>query len=221
MIASCAPRPWTRASQTTIFVAGKRRATVVTKSPLRGSVGAGEDADRAGDARQPALALRREQPLRGELALQLLERDEVAAEPDPLESRRAQPELAAQLVQLGAAGGVDGLALLEAELEAVVGAARDGDLERRAGPRVLQREEHVCPCGIAAQLGDLALDPDRRQAPEEARDATVERGDGEDLAVAVDGGLDLHRPSVTPVVASRPGGVRGGSRPRSSGRSRG
>ncbi len=85
-------------------------------------VGAGEDPDRARDARQPALPLGREEPLGGELPLQLLERDEVAAEADPLDRRRAEPELRLLLVDLGASGDVDGLALLEAELEPVVGA---------------------------------------------------------------------------------------------------
>ncbi len=56
---------------------------------------------------------------------------------------------------------------------------------------ILEREEDVRPGLVAAELGDLALDPDRRQPAEVHRDAAVERGDGEDLAVAVDDGLDL------------------------------
>ena len=46
----------------------------------RGRVGAGEDADRPRHAREPALARGREEPLGGEPALELLERDEVAAD---------------------------------------------------------------------------------------------------------------------------------------------
>mgnify|MGYP003694418805 CR=1 FL=1 len=38
---------------------------------------------------------------------------------------------------------------------------------------------------LAPQLGDLALDPDRRQALQPRGDAAVERADGVDLAVAV------------------------------------
>ena len=78
----------------------------------------GEDPDRTRDAWQPALPLGREEPLRGELPLQLLERDEVAAEADPLDRGRAEPELPSELVELGASGDVNGLALLEAERRA-------------------------------------------------------------------------------------------------------
>ena len=60
----------------------------------RRGVRPGEDPDRARDARQPALPLDGEEPLGGELPLQLLERDEMTAEADPLDRRRAEPELA-------------------------------------------------------------------------------------------------------------------------------
>ena len=67
-----------------------RRHEVAT----RRGVGAREDPDRARNARERALPLGREQPLRRERALQPLERDELVAEPDPLDRGRAQAELA-------------------------------------------------------------------------------------------------------------------------------
>ena len=72
-----------------------------------GRVRAGEDPDRARDAWQRALSLGCEEPLRRELPLQLLERDEVAAEAEPLDRGRAEAELALLLVQLGASGDVN------------------------------------------------------------------------------------------------------------------
>ena len=51
-------------------------------------VGAGDDADRAREARQRPLALRREQPLRRQHALEALDRGEMVAEPDALDRRR-------------------------------------------------------------------------------------------------------------------------------------
>ena len=54
-----------------------------------GRIGARDDADRAREARQRALALGREQALGGEHALEPLDRGEVVAEPDPLD--RASP----------------------------------------------------------------------------------------------------------------------------------
>ena len=50
------------------------------------------------------------------------------AEPEALDGRRAQAELALLLVQLGATGHVHGLALLERKLEPVVDPSRDRDL---------------------------------------------------------------------------------------------
>ena len=123
------------------------------------------------------------------------------AEPDPLDRRRPQTELALQLVDLGAPGDVDGLALREVELETVVRAPRDRDVQRRAGLRILERQEDVRPGVVAPELRDLALDPDRRQSAEVHPDAAVEGRDREDLAVAVDEVLDLrHAASVSPAA---------------------
>ena len=55
----------------------------------------------------------------------------------------------------------------------------------------LQRQEDVRPRLVVAELRDLALDPDGGEAPEVHPDPSVESGDGEDLAVAVEEVLDL------------------------------
>ena len=119
----------------------------------------------------------------------------MAADTDPLERHGPQTELPLQLVQLGATRDVHGLALREPELQAVEGRAGDRDLERRPGLRVLQREEDVRPGRVAAELLDLALDPERGQPAEEACDPAIECGDGVDLAIPVEQRLDLRHGS--------------------------
>ncbi len=80
----------------------------------RGRVRAGEDPDRARKTRGSGrLRSGAKSPSAASLPLQLLEREEVPAEAEALDRRRAEPELALQLVELGAAGDVHGLALLE------------------------------------------------------------------------------------------------------------
>ena len=103
-----------------------------------GGVRAGQDPDRSRNAREASLPLGREQPFGGELALELLECEQMSAEPDPLDRRRPESELRLLLVDLGATGDVDGLPFGEVELEAVEGAPRDRDVERRARLRILQ-----------------------------------------------------------------------------------
>ncbi len=181
----------------------------------RSGVCAGEDPDRARNAREATLPLRREQALGGELALELLEREQVRAEPDPLDRRRPESELRLLLVDLRATGDVDGLAFGEVELEAVVRAPRDRDVERRAGLRILQRQEDVGPGVVAAELGDLPLHPQGGQPAEVHPDAAVERRDGEDLAVAVHEVLDLrHLARVSPVATPSAASARTRPRPR-------
>ena len=60
-----------------------------------------------------SLPLSCEEPLGRELALQLLEREQVVAEPDPLDRRRPEPELLLWLVDLRAPRDVNRLALVE------------------------------------------------------------------------------------------------------------
>ncbi len=166
-------------------------------------VGSRQDPDRPWDAREPSLPVGREQPFGRELALELLEREEVSAEPEALDRRRPQTELCLLLVDLGAPRDVDGLALRELEREPVEGPPGDRHVERRARLRILQRQEDVRPRVVAPELGDLSLHPQRGQPPEVHPDPPVERRDREDLAVAVDEVLDLrHLASVSPVRPS-------------------
>src|SRR3954470_3548536 len=54
------------------------------------------------------------------------------------------------------------------------------------------------------ELGDLALDPDRRQPLEPGRDPSVERRDRENLAVTVGGRLDLHEATLATPLEEDP-----------------
>ena len=158
----------------------------------RGSICSGEDPDRSRESRESPLAIGCEESLLGELPLEALERDEVRPQPEPLDRRRPEAELAPRLVQLGPAFGVDGLAFLEGELERVVRAAGERDLQARAGLRILERDENCCPRLVPPQLGDLAFDPDGGKPSEEASDAAVEGRHRVDLPVTVEDGRDLH-----------------------------
>jgi len=86
----------------------------------------------------------------------------VRADPEALDRERAEPEVAPRLIQLGTAEDVHALAVSEVEPERVEATARHRDREARAVLRVLEREEDALPCGLPAQLGDLALHPHRR-----------------------------------------------------------
>src|SRR2546430_3195882 len=67
---------------------------------------------------------------------------------------------------------------LHAALPIFEAPARHGDRQARALRRILEREEHALPAGMAPQLGHLALDPERRQPREPVRDTSVKAGDG-------------------------------------------
>ena len=161
---------------------------------------------RRGSAGQRALALGREEALGGELALQPLERGEVRRRGRSARSMSARSRKSPRgLEQLRPSEDVDALAVREVEPERVELPARHRHAEARAVGRVLEREEDALPALLAAQLGDLALDPDRRQPREPVGDAAVERGHGVDRAVAVLDRLDLHalmlRPRLRPARA--------------------
>ena len=164
----------------------------------RRRVRAGQDPDRARDPRERTLSLGGEEALGRESAFEELERDEVLAEPEPLDRRQPERELSPRLPDLRATLRVHGLALLEPELEAVEGAPLHGRLERRSGGGITEREEDRRPGLVPTQLGHLALHPDRRDASDVPGHAAVEGGDRVDLAVTVEDRLDLHRRSVQP-----------------------
>src|SRR5207248_8757256 len=123
---------------------------------LGGRVVAGDEADPAREEREWALALRREQALVRELALQALQRGQMIAEAEPLERKRPEPELAARLEELGPPVDVDAVSVGELEPEGVEPAARHRDPEAGAVRGVLEREEDARPALLAAELGHLA-----------------------------------------------------------------
>src|SRR6185312_13586300 len=119
--------------------------------------------------------------------------------------------LAARLEEARPPVDVDALPVDEVEPERVELTARHLHGEAGAAFRILEREEDGGPRRLPAQLGDLALDPDRGEPLQPGRDALVERRDGVDLAVAVLDSLDLahatERSAYT--VALRSGECRG------------
>ena len=197
-ISAAARAPWTYVSATSDVrrrEAGRDRRQHVA---LRGGVVAGHEPDEARDPRQRPLPLGREQPLGGELLLQPLERREVRAEPEALDRERAQVEVAALLVQLRPPVDVHALAVAQVEPQPVELPARHLHREARAVLGILQREEDRRPALLPPQLGDLALDPERRQPLQPARDALVEGAHGVDLAPLDLRRLDLHRAAIRP-----------------------
>ena len=160
--------------------------------PLRGGVVPGDEADQLRDPGKRPLPLGCEEPLGGQLLLELLEGGEMRAEPVPLDRQRPEVEVAALLVQLRTTVDVNSLAVLEAEPQAVEEPALHLHREARTVLRVLQREVDGRPLLLAAQLGDLALDPQGRQPLEPRGDPLVERADREDLAAVDERALDLH-----------------------------
>ena len=114
-------------------------ASFPVTSPMR--------AGRSGSGRLRSAA---KSPSAASLRLQPLERGEVVAEAEALERERAQPELAARLVQLGPSVGMHAVAVGEIEPQRVELAARHRDAEARAVLRVLEREEDARPAGLSA-----------------------------------------------------------------------
>ncbi len=159
--------------------------------PLGGSVVSGHEPDPPRHPRQRPLPLRCEEPLGGELLLQPLERRQMLAEPEALDSERAEPQLTLRLEQLRPAVDVDALAAREIELQRVELPAGHQPGQERAVAGILEREEDALPALLAAQLGDLALHPDRRQPLQPGAHPTVERGHGVHPPVAVVDRLDL------------------------------
>ena len=155
----------------------------------------------------------REEALGGELPLQALERGEMVAEAEALDREGPQAEVARGLEQLGPPEDVDALAVREVEPQRVELAAGHRHAEAGAVGRVLQREEDALPALLAAELGHLALDPDRRQAREPVADAAVEGRHREDLPVAVLDRLDLHARMLRPRPRLVVTGARRAARP--------
>ena len=158
---------------------------------LRSRVVAGHDADAPRQQWQRALAGVGEEALGGKGRLQPLERGEVGADAETLDRQRAELELAALLVQLRPAEHVHALAVREVEPQRVEPSARHRDPHAGTVGRILEREEDRCPPFVPAELGHLALDPDRGEARQPLPDPAIERGDRVDGAIVVRQRLDL------------------------------
>ena len=83
--------------------------------PLRCRVVSGHEADPSREQRQRTLPLGGEHAFGGELGLQPLDSGEVLSEPEALDRKRAQAEVASRLEQLGPAEHVHALAVHERE----------------------------------------------------------------------------------------------------------
>ncbi len=164
--------------------------------PLRGGVVAGHEPDSARKPGQPTLALGREEAFGGQLLLQSLERSEVVAEAEALDRERPEAEVATRLEELRTAVDVHPLAVPELESERVELPTRHRHGQAGTVARILEREEDALPALLPPELGDLALDPDRGQSREPGGNAAVERGDGENLPIAVLLRLDLHEARI-------------------------
>ena len=162
IIAFAANGPCTYVSATTTRAAGKRAVIVVNTSRFAAASFPVTSPIRRGMQRQRPLAL--EHALGGELPLQTFERGEMVAEPEALDRERAHTEVASRFEQLRPSEHVHALAVDEIEPERVEARARDRDAEARAVARILEREEDRLPASVASQFGDLAFDPDRREA---------------------------------------------------------
>ena len=120
----------------------------------------------------------------------------MGAEAEALDREHLQAQLALLRPDLGAAVDVDALAVREIQPERVEAPTRQRRFHARIAVEVLQREEDRLPPVLAPQLADLALDPHGRQPAQPVGEASVEGGDGEDLAVAVLDRLDLRHAEI-------------------------
>src|SRR4051794_36413015 len=96
-------------------------------------------------------------------------------DPEALDRQSAQAKLPARLVELRSPEDVHALSVRKVESQRVEAATRHRSRKAGAALRILEREEHRCPAFVAAQLGDLALDPDGGQAGDPLCDPLVER----------------------------------------------
>ncbi len=214
---AAAPGPCTRVSAITMWAAGYRACRPVTTSPRAAASAPVTTPTARGKAGSARLRSAANSPSEASARL----RRSIAARwsPIPIRSIVTARKLSVALggVHLGLALDEHALAVGEGERETVEAAALDRRAEARATRRIPEREEDERPCVVPAKLDHLALDPERRESAQVDPDAFVERGDAEDLAVAVERCLDLHPARVnaaTPRGARRRAGaraVRGGS----------
>ncbi len=138
----------------------------------------GDDADAPRKARQRPLALGREQPLGGQLLLELLEGQLQRAQPLRLQQLHQQLVFAAGLVDVDAAARQHRQAVLRLEFPVAVGGAEGH--AAHLGVLLLQGEV-VMAAGRQLQAGDFARHPDfLERAIEHRADGRVQLRNGED-----------------------------------------
>jgi hypothetical protein len=143
---------------------GPAAAGVVEHVALGGRLGRGDQPHPVWQERQGSLQLAREQPLGREQLPTPLEPGQQLTEadhPDLADRQRERPPVGVvgRLRQHHHAGPLD-----QRRGQAVDGLARDGQRHRDVGHGVAQRHEDGLEPGPAADLGDLALDPDGTEA---------------------------------------------------------
>ena len=143
---------------------GKRCVMRGEHVALGGSVVAGDEPDQPREARQRPLARRREQPLAGELRASAARARRGARRGRSARSSarvsRSSPRCSYSSARPKTCTRSPSARSSSQRVEL---AARHLHREARAVLRVLEREEHRRPALLPAQLGHLALDPERRQ----------------------------------------------------------
>ena len=162
---------------------------VVEHVALGGRLRRGDQPDAVGQERQRPLQLAGEQPLGREQLPAPLEPGQQLAEADhpdlaDRERERAAVGVVGRLGQHHHAGALD-----QRRRQAVDDAARDGERHRDVGDGVAQRHEDGLEPGPAADLRDLALDPDGAEPVDVLRDQV---GDLTHRRGGLRGGLQSH-----------------------------
>ncbi len=156
----------------------------------------GDQADPAGQERQPPLAGRVEQPLGGEQLLQLLEPGQQLTEADLADLVGAQAQRAAGGVELRLGVHHDPGALGQLGRAGVEHVAVGGDGQAEVGRRVAQGEEDRAGAGPAADLRDLAVDPDPAELGDPGADLLADHPDRPRLLGGAASGSSWARPSA-------------------------
>lgn len=136
---------------------------VLQDVPLGGARPAADQADQLRQERQRLLAVRREQPLRRQRLLQLLQPGEEFTDPDRFDLGGPQRQLAARGVPLrfGVHHHPGALADHVGDLVEDLAVARHA--HRDVVRRVPQRQKDHARAGPPGELGDLPLDPHRAE----------------------------------------------------------
>ncbi len=129
---------------------------------LRRGVVPRHEADAVRQEGERAFALRGEEPLAGKPPPEALQLDEDGAFAEGLDREHSKLERASRLPEVGTTVDVHAVAVCELQPQRIECRPRHRGRQRGDAVETLQREEHALPGSLAAQLGDLTLDPDGR-----------------------------------------------------------